>query len=97
MTGTQPEWTTEERTVPVKAVDENGNEHIVEKTVTERVAYVPIIPHTICAEHNFALTNGGRRERDGRLIAKCGNCGMGKNFVLGQHRIVDGKIENVNR
>lgn len=97
------EWIEEERRVPSTEYevefDDQGNPvrvtpHEVEKVVTEKVIYASMTPHKLCSpdQHYFEIRNGGKRVA-GRLEVQCRHCGLGKNFVLGVHRLVDGRIE----
>ncbi len=52
-------------------------------------------PQAICKEHYYEFLNGGRRDESGRLLAKCRDCPVGRVFVLGINRLIDGKIMTI--
>ena len=88
------EWKTEEKRLPTIVLDVEGKRSIGERVVTQRYAYVPLIPHQICSsdDHSFGLVDDGRRQPDGRVLVKCQHCPVGRIFVVGKHKIKDGML-----
>lgn len=96
------EWQEEERTVPQLEFDvefdARGNPtritpRMTEKKIKQRFMYSRLTPYDLCAPdaHYFEIKNGGKRVA-GRLVVQCRNCPLGKNFVVGVHQLIDGKI-----
>jgi hypothetical protein len=96
------EWQEVEEKIPVEipafSVDDHNNlkfegMQTVERTMKKRVAYTHLIPHTFCepGTHNFIILNEGKRIA-GRVEVHCEKCEIGVNYIVGLHKIENGKI-----
>jgi hypothetical protein len=96
------EWQEETIKVPTLdfdvETDDNGDPiritpKIVEKEVKQRYRLATMTNLRTCAagQHYFMIDHGGRRIR-GRVEVKCTKCDYGQNFVVGVHKLVNGKI-----
>ena len=96
------QWQEETRTVPQlefePEFDQLGNlkgltHRIVDREVTERFRYARLLPHQICEpDAHYSIFKDGGKRVGGRVQVQCRHCNLGKNFVVGVHRLVEGKI-----
>ena len=95
-------WQTETRDVAVDVPDigfDGAGRPVVQgtkqetRTVEEKVAYLEVtrIPTCENGNHHFVFMNDGKR-MGGRLLVQCQQCPVGKPFIPGVHRLVDGKM-----
>ncbi len=103
--GEQPildEWKEETIKVPTLDFDivtnDNGDPiritpKVVEKEVKRRYRLATMTNLRTCeaGQHYFMIDHEGKRIR-GRVEVKCTKCDYGQNFVVGMHKLVDGKI-----
>jgi hypothetical protein len=90
------EWIGGERTIEIDEPDitiedgqlkQSGTRRI-EKKIPDRYRLTKPTPHRICKKHYFTIV-----QEPGHVVAKCRSCPVGRLFVPGIHRLMDGVIK----